>query len=187
MALRCTKTADWLKHHSTVNLATRTRPRRAQAVQVSVGARASPDFLAVKKTTPLSEVAENLDRRCQIAVCCSDDGCAQAAFGAIELASFLANQVKEAAGLVDLFENSVGDLLAALDIDKIWKALSHSDPVAKAVDELRRKAIRQRSFSRKMRLTVCQKCSFPFTQFAIPLARCRSIPTPRPSLNSSLR
>lgn len=140
-SLRCAETAAWLKHHSTVSAVIRTRPRGAAAGFISLGTRLAPDFVAVTKVTTLDTVADQFDRKCQVAICVDGTGAPIAAFGALELVQYLATAAKATDGLVAPAEHTVNDLLAVIDVSNAWIAMPASDPLANAVDRLMQKGI----------------------------------------------
>ena len=51
--LRCTKTSDWMKHHSNVSLVMRSRPNRAGSAPITLASRADNTFLNVEKSQTL--------------------------------------------------------------------------------------------------------------------------------------
>jgi hypothetical protein len=141
VGLRCTETAAWLKHHSTLSTTIRTRPRGAAASFVTLGSRIAPDFIAVNEATTLEDVAAQFDRKYQVAVCLDGRGALVAAFGPLDLIRFLADDSKANDGMTAPREQTVGALLAAIDVGAGWTELPADGPVAAAVDQLTGKAI----------------------------------------------
>ncbi len=141
VSLRCSETAAWLKHHSTVSAMIHTRPRGAVAGFISLGTRLAPDFVQVTEETTLDTVADQFNRKRQAAICLDDTGTPIAAFGALELTQYLAAAAKATDGLVAPIEHTVKDLLAAIDVSNAWVAMPASDPLANAVDRLTQKGI----------------------------------------------
>jgi CBS domain-containing protein len=140
VGLRCTETAAWLKHHSTLSTIIRTRPRGAAAGFVNLRSRLAPDFIAVTEATTLEDVAAQFDRKCQVAVCL-ERGALVAAFGPLDLIRFLADDSKANDGMTAPREQTVGTLLVAINVGAGWTALPADGPVAAAVDQLTGKAI----------------------------------------------
>ncbi|TCI00852.1 hypothetical protein EJV46_00900 [Roseococcus sp. SYP-B2431] len=132
--LRCAETAAWLRHHSTVGIVTRTRPRGAAAGFTSVETRLATDFVTVTETTTLDAVAHQFDRKNQVAVCLDDRGSPVAAFGALELTQYISKVAKPNGGLVALDEHTVKSLLEAYG--RRWIAISASDPFSNAAEHL---------------------------------------------------
>jgi CBS domain-containing protein len=139
--LRCTETAAWLKHHSRLSAIIRTRPRGAAAGFVNLASRLAPDFIEVTETTTLEDVALQFDRKCQVAVCLDARGALIAAFGPLDLIRFLAEDSKANDGMTAPREQTVGALLAAINVGAGWTALPADGPIAAAVDQLTGKAI----------------------------------------------
>jgi CBS domain-containing protein len=141
VSLLCSETTAWLKHHSTVSIATRTRPRGAAAGFVSLATRLAPDYVKVTETTTLDFVAERFERKCQVAICVDDKSAPVAAFGALDLLKYLAKEAKKTGGLVAPSEHTVKDLLGASDVNGAWITMPASDPLASAVERLTQKEI----------------------------------------------
>lgn len=139
--LRCTETAAWLKHHSTVSAIIRTRPRGPAAGFVSLQARLAPDYVEVTEATTLEYVAEQFDRKHQVAICRRVDGTITAAFGPIELIRYLAASAKVTDGLVAPVEHTVQQLLAWIDVRDTWVAMPANAPLAMAIERLAEKKI----------------------------------------------
>lgn len=137
VGLRCSETAAWLKHHSTVAAVTRTRPRGAAAAFVTLASRLAPDFVAVSGATMLDDVMGQLDRRKQAAICTDDVGTPTAVFGAFEIVRYIAIDAKVNAGLTAPSERAVKDLLATIDVSKNWIAMADNMPLALAVERLK--------------------------------------------------
>jgi hypothetical protein len=140
-SLRCTETAAWLKHHSTVSAVIRTRPHGPAAGFVALSTRLAPDFVAVTEVTTLDTIADQLSRKSQAAICVDGTGAPIAAFGALEIIQYLAMAAKAADGLVAPVEHTVKDLLATINLNSTWIAMPASDPLADAVDRLMQKGI----------------------------------------------
>lgn len=136
IGLRCTETAAWTKHHSTVSTVLRTRPRGGGGATVS--AKQAPDFVLVRRTTTIQEVVAALDRNRQAAVCVDDDGRPCAAFSALDVTRFIAIDAPRNAGLFAPGERTVNDLLAEVDVEARWASIADDQPIALGVHQLRR-------------------------------------------------
>ncbi|WP_159994038.1 hypothetical protein [Roseomonas sp. 18066] len=141
VSLLCSETAEWLKHHSTVSAATRTRPRGASAGFVPLSTRLAADYVKVTEATTLDLIADGLERKCQVAICIDGTGAPIAAFGALELLKYLAKEARATGGLVAPSEHTVKDLLGAISVSGAWIAMPASDPFARAVERLTQKEI----------------------------------------------
>lgn len=140
VSLRCRETAAWLKHHSTVSAAIRTRPHGPAAGFVPLGDRMAPDFVKVMGNTPLDRVAADLDRANQAVVRVDGAGVPTAAFGPLDLVRFVSLDLAKNSGFTLLAERTVDDLLAAIDVTGSWAAMDVAVPLADAVDELKQPA-----------------------------------------------
>lgn len=139
--LRCSETAAWLKHHSTVSAVIRTRPHGPAAGFIPLSTRLAPDFVTVTEAATLDTVADQLDRKCQVVICVDGKGVPTAAFSAFELIQFFAAAAKANAGLVAPVEHTVKDLLAAIDVTDTWITMPANDPLAHAVNHLKQTGI----------------------------------------------
>lgn len=139
--LRCTETAAWLKHYSTVSAIIRTRPRGPAAGFVSLQTRLAPDYIKVTEAATLEHVSEQFDRKHQVAICVDGDDAVTAAFGPIELIQYLAAMAKRTDGLVAPVEHTVKDLLTMIDVGETWVAMPASTALALAIDRLTEKKV----------------------------------------------
>ncbi|ACJ00449.1 Abi family protein [Rhodospirillum centenum] len=137
VSLRCRETAAWLKHHSTVSTAIRTRPHGPVAGFVSLGDRLAPDFVEVLGTTRLDIVASRFDRAHQAAVRVGSTGAPTAAFGPLDLVRYVSFDLQQNGGFTLLSERTVDDLLTAMDITGSWVAMDAGVPLADAIDVLK--------------------------------------------------
>ena len=137
VGLRCTETAAWLKHHSTLSAIIRTRPRGVAAGFVTLGSKLAPDFVPVTEATTLDTVLDQLDRKRQAVICLDDTGAPTAVFGAFEIVDFIALETKANDGLAAPGERSVKDLLAAINVSQNWVAMPETEPFAMAIDRLK--------------------------------------------------
>lgn len=139
--LRCTETAAWLKHHSTVSAIIRTRPRGPAAGFVSLQTRLAPDYVEVTEATTLEHVSVQFDRKHQVAICIDGAGGVIAAFGPIELIQYLAAAAKTTDGLVAPAEHTVKNLLTTIDVSETWVAMPASTALALAINQLTEKKV----------------------------------------------
>lgn len=139
VALQCGETAAWLKHHSTLSTAIRTRPRGPGASFQILGDRIARDFIAVSGTTTLNIISASFDRSRQAVVRLDDAGVPTAAFGPLELIRFISLDVGMNEGFTLLAERTVNDLLAKIDVTASWVAINENEPLAVAVEQLKKK------------------------------------------------
>lgn len=137
VSLRCRETAAWLKHHSTVSAAIRTRPHGPVAGFVPLGDRMARDFVKVQGATTLDSLASSFGHTRQAAVCIDSFGAPTAAFGPLELVSFVSLDLQKNAGFTLLAERTVDDLFTAINVVESWIPMDESTPLAEAVDALK--------------------------------------------------
>jgi hypothetical protein len=137
VSLRCSETAAWLKHHSTVSAAIRTRPHGPTAGFVSLGDHMARNFVKVQGATKLDNLAGSFDRTRQAAVQVDSVGAPTAAFGPFELISFISLDLQKNDGFTLLAEQTVNDLLTTINVTGSWIAMDESAPLADAVDALK--------------------------------------------------
>ena len=137
--LRCAQTAGWLRHHSTLSAAIRTRPRGPAAGFQALSDRMARDFIKVSGTTALDKVAADFGRSHQAAVRINNTGSPTAAFGPLDLIRFISLDARKNDGFTLLAERTVDNLLTEIDVTASWVAMSESFPLADAVELLKRK------------------------------------------------
>lgn len=108
--LRCEVTANWMRHHATVNIVMRSRPNLSGSAPVSLASRADPRFYVVSRTTSLIELCREEAQSCAAFVCV-EDGQATAAFSHQQLSNYLTLKAFELDGLIDLNDHSIEDVL----------------------------------------------------------------------------
>ncbi len=140
VSMRCNETAAWLKHHSTVSTAVRTRPRGPAAGFVPLSERLAPDFIEVSGTTRLNVVAGGFNRANQAAVRVNAAGAPTAAFGPLDLLKFVSQDLIKNDGFTLLAERSVDDLLTLVAVGGTWVAMDVAVPLADAIDALKQPA-----------------------------------------------
>ena len=115
--LRCATTAQWMRHHSTVNVVIRTKPNADGSAPVTLESRSDSNFRRVDPSTRLGEIADEEACKCAAFVCMKDDH-VQGAFTHQQLAHYLMTRSLEADGMVDLNDHSVGDLLESPAVEE---------------------------------------------------------------------
>ncbi|CAI9403970.1 hypothetical protein ANOBCDAF_04527 [Pleomorphomonas sp. T1.2MG-36] len=108
--LRCQVTADWMRHHSTVSVAMRTRPNLAGSAPVTLASRADPRFEIVEPTSKLVHLARE-ETQANAAFICMEKGSVVGAFTHQQLALYMTTKAQETGGLIDLNDHAVEDIL----------------------------------------------------------------------------
>ncbi len=109
--LRCKATANWMRHHSTINIVMRSRPNLAGSAPVSLASRADKRFMIVERNNKLVEFAgEQLQS--SAAFVCVEDGGVVGAITHHQLANYLTAKAAELDGLIDLNDHTIADILA---------------------------------------------------------------------------
>jgi hypothetical protein len=139
--LRCTETATWMKHYSTLSTVVRSRPRRDGTNANTLAAKLDPAFVPVKPETPLAELTELLDEKHQAIVCLDQDGRPTAALTVVDAIRFISQCAKGIGGMIDLGEHTVSDLIKAANLSDRWTQLADSTPLALAIKELQKPRI----------------------------------------------
>ncbi|RDJ00749.1 hypothetical protein B5K05_33295 [Rhizobium phaseoli] len=139
--LRCTETASWMKHHSTLSTVVRTRPRRDGTNANTLAAKLDPAFVPVKPETGLGELAELLDEKHQAIICLDDKGRPTAAFTVVDAIRFISERAKGLGGMIDLKDHTVSDLLKIANLVDRWTQMDDATPLALAVKELQKPRI----------------------------------------------
>ncbi len=139
--LRCRETEAWLKHHCTVNTVVRTRPRLDGTNADTVSAKLDRNFVAVDPATTLQTIVGAVDEKHQAIVCLDAAGAPTAAFTSHDVARFVSDRAKELAGMIDLAEHKVSDLLNAIDLSGRWIGMDEKSSMGLAVKELQKPRI----------------------------------------------
>lgn len=138
IALRCPETAAWTRHHTTIGHVLRTRPRNGRGHGMLLSSKLAPDFVLATPASSLEEVMRMLDRGRPVAICVGDDGQAVAAFSALDITRYILADADRNAGLFAPGERTVGDMLAEIDAPARTAVMPDDEPLALAVDMLRR-------------------------------------------------
>ena len=140
--LRCSATADWVRHHSTISAVIRTRPRPGITVGYTLASRADPKFPIVLRSTRLRDLVVQIDDRHPIVVCIDETGSCVGAFTAHDVVHFIERRSRPLAGLVDLNELTVGELIAEAGFLGTWSSLPGDTPFGSVVGELKKPNVR---------------------------------------------
>ncbi|WP_090598084.1 Abi family protein [Pelagibacterium luteolum] len=139
--LRCTETAAWMKHHSTLSAVVRSRPRQDGSTANTLAAKLDASFVSVTPETVLKDLLEHVDEKHQAIICLDNAGRPSAAFTPVDAILFITSRAKEVGGLIDLHDHKVSDLIADAGIAERWAQLSDASPIALAVKELQKPRI----------------------------------------------
>lgn len=134
--LRCTTTALWMKHFSTVGSVIRSRPKLNGATSNTLETRIDKEFIAVTEDSPLLEVVVKSDPRHPVMICVDAAARPQAAFTVNDVLQFISGCAAQAEGLVALQDYRVGDLLRAASFVSQWVVLDEQVAFGLAVREL---------------------------------------------------
>lgn len=137
VSLRCGKTAEWMRHHSTVGAVMRTKPRRGDTPPVPLLSRADESFGIVERSVSLFDLAGD-DFRQHAAFVCVEDGEVKGAFTHAQLSKFVLAKSLEYGGLLDLSEITVSMLLEEADVKSGFLAMPADTPFLDAVTELKK-------------------------------------------------
>lgn len=108
--LRCPKTAEWMRYHSTVNIAMRSRPNLEGSAPVTLASKADQRFEIVEATSKLAHLMGGEIKKCAAFVCMEDGG----VVGAIthqQLAHYIIIKSLDFEGMIDLNDHSIADVL----------------------------------------------------------------------------
>lgn len=141
LALRCSETAAWVRHHTTLSEVMRSRPRRGGKMGSELADRLAPEFIEVRGENSLLGVINALDRKTSAAVCVDETGIPVAAFTALDVTRFIAIDAGRNGGLFDAEGRTVADLLADIDAGQRWLAMPANAALTSAINELKGKRV----------------------------------------------
>lgn len=139
--LRCTTTAGWMKHHSTLAHITRTRPKPHGQTASVLAAKVDHDFVRANPQTLLIDLAAAVDAKHQAIVCLDAGGLPVCAFTILDVLAFIRDRAAEMDGMVDLKDHKVADLLASGVLDDGWVAMEETTPFGLCVKQLQQPKI----------------------------------------------
>lgn len=140
--LRCSETADWVRHHSTIGVVIRTRPRPGIPVGYTLASRADPTFPVVQRSTRLRDLVVRIDDRHPVVVCVDESGSCIGAFTAHDLVHFIERRSRALEGLVDLSELTVGELIGETEPLRTWSTLPGETAFGTAIKEMKKSNVR---------------------------------------------
>lgn len=139
--LRCGITADWMKHHSTINLVIRSRPTLAGSTAFTLESRLDPKFQIVSSSTSLLELAREEAQTNTAFVCMEGDNF----MGAITMQNFaryISAKAIDEDGLIDLNDHTVTNVIDCLELAKCCETLPSNEPFLTATELLKKSKIR---------------------------------------------
>ncbi|GHC54214.1 hypothetical protein [Neogemmobacter tilapiae] len=108
--LRCHLTADWVRHHSTISTVLRSRPKADGSAPVTLASKADERFAIVERATSLLKLNQE-ETHSLAAFVCMENGQVVGAITHQQLALYMAGKARDQAGLIDLNDYTVADLL----------------------------------------------------------------------------
>lgn len=139
--LRCKTTADWMKHHSTINLVIRSRPTLSGSAPFKLESRLDPKFQVVSPSTVLLELARE-EVRTNAAFVCMEGGNFVGAVTMQNLAQYISTKAIEDDGLIDLSEHTIAHVIDCLGVADFCETLPSDEPFLTAIELLKRPKIR---------------------------------------------
>lgn len=137
VSLRCNKTAEWMRHHSTVGAVMRTKPKKGDTAPVPLLSKADKSLGLVERSVSLINLAGD-DFRQHAAFVCVEDGEVKGAFTHTQLSKYILAKSLALEGLVDLSDITVSMLLEEADVKSGFLAMPADAPLLDAVKELRK-------------------------------------------------
>lgn len=134
--LRCPVTANWMRHHSTVNLVMRSKPNQMGSAPQTFATRADPNIRVVGDAVRLDEICQADALTC-VAFVCVVDGQVIGAFTHRQMMEFVASKAVLAGGLVDMSDHTVAHMLASAGINGGWTVMDNSTPLSQVIDCLK--------------------------------------------------
>lgn len=134
--LRCPKTSDWMRHHTTVNIVMRSKPNLQGSAPVSLLDRSDPRFQKVDLDTTLFAIASD-EAKSLSAFVCVDDGAVVGAFTHKQLSHFISEKALEVGGMVDLNDHSIADVIKYDGVEQGCRILPEGTSFSEAVKTLK--------------------------------------------------
>ncbi|GAA0217381.1 hypothetical protein QOZ96_002646 [Brevundimonas nasdae] len=141
IAARDPEAADWTRHHSTLGLALRSRPTRAQAFRPVLGDVADRNFLAVSGDQPLLEALDGFGAEV-VAIVRTDVGGAPTGAVTPVLLDYIVSQSKLAGGMIDLTDHDLDDVVQVGGLQGSWIGMTPDTPVFQVVKGLQADKVR---------------------------------------------
>jgi len=134
--LRCPKTSDWMRHHTTINIVMRSKPNLQGSAPVSLLDKSDQRFQKVNLDTKLFEIATDEAKKLSAFVCV-DDGAVVGAFTHKQIAHFISDKALEAGGMVDMNDHSIADVVKYDGVEEGCRVLPAGTPFLETVKMLK--------------------------------------------------
>lgn len=138
---RCAETARWMRHHSTVAATIRTRPKRDGSAGLHLASRIDTNFLTVAEDFTLAEVLNKTTDLHPGIVCLDRSGKILGGFTLYDIGAYIAAAASADGGMIDLTAHQMAAVLGTVS-SKAWSTMDALVPIADAVAELQKPAIR---------------------------------------------
>ena len=133
---RCEVTSDWMRHHSTVSVAIRSRPTASGFTSITVGNRSDSNFLSVDSKCSLASLSSRHGKFPAAFVCCVNDEVV-GAFTYQNVVEHILQQAATLDGMIDLNVHSVEDIVQTPDVKNGFQTLSANAPLVAAIEVLK--------------------------------------------------
>lgn len=142
VGMRCLKTQEWMRYHSTVGVAVRTRPRTRTGADRII-ARLDAGFVAVAPETTLLDLFRRATESHPAIVVVDSQGCPTAAFTIAAASAYVAEVAAVDGGLIDLTGHTVADVEKYVGgFAGSWIALNSETAITLAIAEFQKPKIR---------------------------------------------
>lgn len=139
---RCPRTEAWMRHHTTVAQALRTRPDPQGRIGVSLADRQDDQIIRVTGSESLTQIMGQIAGDNLVVVRVDGAGVPTGACSSEEIAASIAAAAAEMDGLVSLHDLQIDDVLGPAGPAPHWATLADEQPMANAVDMLKGAQIR---------------------------------------------
>ncbi len=134
--LRCQKTSDWMRHHTTINIVMRSKPNLQGSAPVSLLDKSDSKFQKVNLDTRLFKIATD-DAKKFSAFVCVDDGAVVGAFTHKQISHFISDKALEADGMVDMNDYSIAEVVEYDGVKEGCRVLPAGTPFLETVKMLK--------------------------------------------------
>ena len=129
----------WARHHNTVSETIRSRPSGQDQLTVDLRSRMAPGFAEVKVDTPFVEAMAMLGYESRSLVCVDAHGAPLCAWTALEILEFVTRIASEQAGMFDMADHTVADIVATSSSEDRWVAMNADEPMTNVTKRLQNK------------------------------------------------
>ncbi len=139
--MRCPKTSEWMRHHTTINIVMSSKPNLKGSAPVTLLDKSDPRFQMVEPNTTLYDIASN-ETKNMSAFVCSDKGMVIGAFTHAQLSHFISDRALDGGGILDLNDLKVADVINNDIVRKGCRILPANTPIFDTVEALKEQQIR---------------------------------------------